>query len=62
MRKNEFKDMGRKELETLIAELRSALHGMEVKISVGQLKGVRAVRQTKKQIARMLTQLSALTE
>lgn len=62
MRKNEFKDKSRKELEAMIAESRGALHDMKIKLSVGQMRDVREVRETRKQIARMMTQLATLND
>lgn len=62
MRKNEFKDKSRKELEAMIAESRAALHDMKIKLSVGQMRDVREVREIRKQIARMMTQLATLND
>ena len=62
MKKNEFKDMGRKEIEAMIAESRGALHDMKIKLSVGQMRDVREVRETRKRIARMQMQLATLKD
>lgn len=62
MRKNEFKDMGRKEIEAMIAEARGMLHDMKIKLSVGQMRDVREVRETRKRIARMQMQLATLKD
>ncbi|MFA6017726.1 MAG: 50S ribosomal protein L29 [Patescibacteria group bacterium] len=52
--------MSAKELLGMIAEERAKLRDMALKISVGQLRAVRTVREAKKRIARMETQLSVL--
>lgn len=59
--KNEFAGMNAKELLAMIAEERAKLRDMNLKLSVGQLRAVRTVRETKKRIARMETQRSAIT-
>lgn len=59
--KNEFADMNAKELLAMIAEERAKLRDMKLKLSVGQLRAVRTVRETKKRIARLETQRSAIT-
>ncbi len=59
--KNEFAGKNAKELLAMIAEERAKLHDMNVKLSVGQLRAVRTVRETKKRIARLETQRSAIT-
>jgi ribosomal protein L29 len=62
MKKNEFKDMGRKEITAMIAESRGMLHDMKIKLSVGQMRDVREVRETRKRIARMEMQLATLKD
>ncbi|MFA6497230.1 MAG: 50S ribosomal protein L29 [Patescibacteria group bacterium] len=57
---NPFLGMSAKELLGMIAEERAKLRDMALKISVGQLRAVRTVREAKKRIARMETQLSVL--
>lgn len=57
---NPFLGMSAKELLGMIAEERARLRDMALKISVGQLRAVRTVREAKKRIARMETQLSVL--
>lgn len=59
--KNEFAGMNAKELLAVIAEERAKLRDMKLKLSVGQLRAVRTVRETKKRIARLETQRSAIT-
>ncbi len=59
--KNEFAGMNAKELLAMIAEERAKLRDMTLKLSVGQLRAVRTVRETKKRIARLETQRSAIT-
>ena len=55
---NPLAGMSAKELLGLIAEERAKLRDLNLKLSVGQLRAVRTVRETKKRIARMETQLS----
>ncbi len=43
------------ELDTLVRETREKVRELRFKLASRQLKNVRAVRQTKKEIARMLT-------
>lgn len=62
MQKNEFAGMNRKQLEATIAEDRAKLHDLRIKISVGQLRDVREVRETRQRIARMCTALVTITE
>lgn len=57
---NPFVSMSEKELLGLLAEERAKLRDMKLKLSVGQLRAVRTVRETKKTIARMETQLATL--
>lgn len=59
--KNEFAGLSAKELLAMIAEERAKLRDMNLKLSVGQLRAVRTVRATKKRIARLETQRSAIT-
>ncbi|MEK9155193.1 MAG: 50S ribosomal protein L29 [Patescibacteria group bacterium] len=56
---NPLAGMSAKELVAMIGEERTKLRDMMLKLSIGQLRTVRAVRETKKRIARMETQLSA---
>ncbi len=58
---NEFAGLSAKELSAMIAEERAKLRDMNLKLSVGQLRAVRTVRGTKKRIARLETQRSAIT-
>ncbi len=61
----EFKDLAQKnagELERMLAEERATLHGLQLKLSVNQLKTVRDVRKTRQNIARILTQLRRLDQ
>ncbi len=50
-----------KELLAMVAEERAKLRDMKLKLSVGQLRAVRTVRESKKRIARLETQRSAIT-
>lgn len=59
----EYKELTQKkesELKKMLAEERAKLHGLRLKLSVNQLKDVREVRTIRKNIAKILTQLSAL--
>lgn len=56
---NPFAGMSAKELIAMIGEERTKLRDMQLKLSIGQLRTVHMVRETKKRIARMETQLSA---
>lgn len=57
---NEFAGLGAKELIAMIAEERTKLRDMNLKLSIGQLRAVRTVRETKKRIARLETQLTVI--
>lgn len=57
---NPFAGMSAKELQGMIAEERAKLRDMMLKLSVGQLRSVRQVREIKKRIARMETQRATL--
>lgn len=46
------------EVQRMIAETRGMIHGLDLKLSVNQLKNVRAVRASRKDIARMMTKLN----
>ncbi len=59
-KKNELAGLSAKELLAMIAEERTKLHDMKQKLAVGQLRAVRTVRETKKRIARLETQRSAI--
>lgn len=57
----EYKDLEKKsakELEKMLGEERGNLYELRLKVSVNQLKDIRALRKTKKNIARILTKLS----
>lgn len=57
----EYKDLEKKsekELEKMLGEERGTLYDLRLKVSVNQLKDIRALRKTKKNIARILTKLS----
>lgn len=57
---NPLVSMSAKELLGLAAEERAKLRDLNLKLSVGQLRTVRTVREVKKRIARLETQLSAI--
>ena len=57
----EYKDLEKKsinELEKMVGEERGTLYDLRLKVSVNQLKDIRAVRTAKKNIARLLTAIS----
>jgi len=59
----EYKDLDKKsikELEKMLGEERGNLYDLKLKLSVNQLKDLRSVRKTKKNIAQLLTRISAL--
>lgn len=60
MRYQELKERTAKELTALVAEGRTKLHDLRLKRSMNQLKDVRAIREIRKDIARMMTKLSEL--
>jgi ribosomal protein L29 len=56
----EYKDLEKKsndELKKLLFQERAKLYDLRLKISVNQLKDVREVRETRKTIAQIMTQL-----
>lgn len=56
-----YKDLKEKEpveLQRMIAETRGLIHGLDLKLSVNQLKNVRSVRASRKDLARMMTKLN----
>lgn len=55
MKTKELKEKSEKELQGLLAESREKLRDLRFKIASRQLKGVRDVRKTKKDIARIST-------
>lgn len=60
----EFKDLLKKkpaELQKILSEARGELYDLELKVSVNQLRNVRAIRKSKRQIARIQTAIKQLT-
>jgi ribosomal protein L29 len=57
---NPFLGMSVRELQGMITEERAKLRDMTVKLSVGQFRTVRQMREVKKRIARLETQISTL--
>jgi ribosomal protein L29 len=58
----QYKDLQGKddsELKALVAENRAQLHELRLKRSMNQLSDVRSIREIRKDIARMLTKMSA---
>ena len=56
-----YKELEKKkpeELQKILAEQRAKLQDLRFKSSIGQLKTVRDIRETRKNIARILTRLS----
>jgi len=47
-----------KELQKMIADERSTLHNLKFQAASGQLKNVRSIRNSRQQIAQLLTELS----
>lgn len=60
MKHKDLQEKSEKELTALIAEERSKLHDLRLKRSMNQLKDVRAIREIRKDIARMMTKVSSL--
>jgi ribosomal protein L29 len=59
-----YKELEKKsenELAKILGEQRATLHDLQLKLSVNQLKDVRALRSTKRTIARILTKLQELS-
>ena len=50
MQKNEFAGKSRNELEAMVAEDRAKLHEFRIKLSVGQMRDVREVRETRQRL------------
>ena len=62
MSKHPFAGKSRAELEAMVAEDRARLHDLRIKLSVGQLRDVREVRETRNRIAQMLTHIATIPE
>ncbi len=60
MQYQELEGKSEKEISGMLTENRSKLHGLTMKRSVNQIKDVRESRETRKQIARLMTKLTAL--
>lgn len=59
----EYKDITNKkatELNNMLSEARAQLYELRLKRSVNQLKDLRSIKKLRKDIARMLTRLSAI--
>lgn len=57
---NEFAGMDTKEILAILGEERTKLRDMTLKISLGQMRSVRAIRDVKKRIARLETRLAVI--
>lgn len=55
MKTKEIKQKSKKELQKLLEDLREKLRQLRFDLTSGKIKNVRAIRQTKKDIARILT-------
>lgn len=60
MNYKEIDSKGAAELQSMLGELRTALHRMRMQRGLNQLKDVREIRETRKAIARILTKLRTL--
>lgn len=59
-----YKELEKKsenELRKILGEQRATLHDLQLKLCVNQLKNVRALRNTKRTIARILTKLQEIS-
>lgn len=61
MKAEDLRKKERGELEKLLKDLREKLAKLKFDLSLGKLKNVREIRQTKKDIARVLTILREKT-
>lgn len=53
----ELENKSEKELEKMLSQERAKLYGLRMKLAVNQLKDVREARESRKMIAKILTQL-----
>ncbi len=60
MNYKEIDSKSQNELTGLLGEQRTALHRLRMQRGINQLKDVREIRETRKDIARILTKLRAL--
>lgn len=60
MKYKEIDSKSPNELNGLLGEQRTALHRLRMQRGLNQLKDVREIRETRKDIARLLTKLSVL--
>lgn len=61
----EFKQLEKKteaELQKLLGQERAKLYELRLKVSVNQLKDVREIREVRKNIAQILTQMQQVTK
>lgn len=61
MKITDLKTKSQGELQKLILELRGKLGQLRFEAAAGKLKDVRAIRETKKSIAQMLTAMRQIT-
>lgn len=61
MKAEDLRKKGKEELEKLLKEQREKLAKLKFDLSLGKLKNVREIKQTKKDIARILTILREKT-
>lgn len=55
MRMQELRQKSKKELQKLLSEKKEQLRSLKFDLASGKVKNVRAIRQVKKDIARILT-------
>lgn len=60
MQYHDLKEKNEKELKALVSEEQAKLHDLRLKSAMNQLKDVRAIREARKDIARLMTKLSSL--
>ncbi|MFH1632327.1 MAG: 50S ribosomal protein L29 [bacterium] len=58
----ELEKMSANELKRLLKEERAQLHEMCLKLSVNQIKDVRGIRKSRRQVAQILTRLRQLEQ
>ncbi len=61
----DYKDLLKKkptELQKMLSEARGELYGLKLKNNVNQLRDVRALRKAKRDIARLQTAMTELTQ
>jgi len=62
MKASEIRDLGTDEIQQKIADLKEALFNLRFQHEVGQLENPKKIGETKKDIARLKTELNAKTQ